>query len=307
MKALGLTYIFSNQHRILNMRKFLALALISVLIAACTGSQIASDSITPKPEAESTSQVVLMSEVEWGPLNPARGDNSPRAGKLWGDRTDSGASGFLVQFVDGFSSPPHIHNITYRGVAISGTVHNDDPNAEKMWLPKGSFWTQPAGGVHITAAEGSKNLAYIEIDSGPYLVLPPEKAFQSEDKPINVDASNIVWVDSEGMPASKNAAKVAFLWGSPQDGQMNGTLVKLPAGFTGNIRSNGSTFHAVVIQGQPQYQVSNETEVKTLVPGSYFGSKGKSVHQVSSNAKDESIIYVRTDGKFDIIQAQSKK
>jgi hypothetical protein len=247
-----------------------------------------------------------MSEVEWGPLNPARGDNSPRAGTLWGNRTNSGSSGFLVEFVDGFSSPPHIHNVTYRGVAISGTIHNDDPNAEKMWMPTGSFWTQPAGGVHITAAEGSKNQAYIEIDSGPYLVLPTEKAFSSDEKPINVDASNIVWVDSEGTPASKNKAKVAFLWGSPQDGQLNGTLVKLPAGFTGNIRSNGSTFRAVVIQGQPQYQVSNETDVKTLVPGSYFGSKGKSVHQVSSKTGEESIIYVRTDGNFDIIQAQSK-
>lgn len=283
------------------MRKFLALALISVLIAACTGSQVASDSITPKSEAESTSEVVLMSEVEWGPLNPARGDNSPRAGTLWGNRTDSGSSGFLVEFVDGFSSPPHIHNVTYRGVAINGTIHNDDPNAEKMWMPTGSFWTQPAGGVHITAAEGSKNLAYIEIEEGPYLVLPTEKAFQSEDKPINVDPSNIVWIDQPRMAASKNRAKVAFLWGSPQEGQLSGTLVKLPAGFAGNIRSSGSTFRAVVIQGKPQYQASNETNFKTLAPGSYFGSKGKSMHQVSSQAGEESIIYVRTDGKFDVI------
>jgi len=82
---------------------------------------------------------------------------------------------------------------------------------------------------------------------------------------------------------------------------LNGTLIKLPGGFTGKIRSHGSTFGAVVIQGQPQYQVPGETEVKALVPGSYFSLKAESVHQVSSKAGDESIIYVRTDDKFDVI------
>ncbi len=288
-----------------NIRTFLLLAL-TLFVTVLGSVQVASQSIDPKPEVEPISQVVLMSEVKWGALNPARGDNSPRAGTLWGDRTGSGPSGFLVKFVDGFSSPPHIHNITYRGVVISGTIHNDDPNAKKMWMPTGSFWTQPAGGVHITSAEGSNNLAYIEIEEGPYLVLPTEKAFFSDDKPINVDTSNIVWIDQPGMPASTNGAKVAFLWGKPQDNQLYGTLVKLPAGFTGKIRSR-STFHAVVIQGQPQYKVPSETEVKTLVPGSYFSSKGKSVHQISSKAREESIIYVRTDGKFQVISVQTKK
>ena len=85
---------------------------------------------------------------------------------------------------------------------------------------------------------------------------------------------------------------------------MNGTLSKLPAGFTGKIDSHGSTFRAVVIQGRLQYQMPGETDVKTLEPGSYFSSKGESVHQVSSEAGEESIIYVRTDGKFDVIPAK---
>jgi hypothetical protein len=144
-------------------------------------------------------------------------------------------------------------------------------------------------------------MAYIEIDKGPYLVLPPKEAFDRRERPINVDASNIVWVDLPGAPASANRPKVAFLWGKPQDGQLNGTLVKLPAGFTGKIKSHGSTFRAVVIKGRPQYQVLGETDVKTLEPGSYFGSNGESVHQVSSKAGAESIIYVRTEGKYNVI------
>jgi len=286
-----------------SMRTFLLLAL-ALGIFAYTSSQVAS------PATEPTSEVVLTSEVEWGPLNPARGDQSPRAGTLWGDRTDSGPSGFLVEFVEGFSSPPHIHNVTYRGVVISGLMHNDDPKARKMWLPTGSFWTQPAGEAHITAAKGRKNLAYIEIEEGPYLVRPAEEAFDNGERPVNVDksnlvwldASNITWVDQPTMPASANGPQVAFLWGNPQDGQMNGTLLKLPTGFTGKIRNQGSTFRAVVIQGRPNYQLSDKSDAQPLEPGSYFGSEGSSVHRVSCEIKKDCIVYVRTEGRLDIVQ-----
>ncbi|MDJ0510022.1 MAG: DUF4437 domain-containing protein [Crocosphaera sp.] len=250
-----------------------------------------------------------MSEVEWSPLNPARGDRSPQAGTLWGDRTSSGASGFLVKFVDGFSSPPHIHNVTYRGVAISGTIHNNDPNAEKMWLPKGSYWTQPAGDVHITSAKGSDNIAYIEIEEGPYLVLPPEKAFDSGEKSINVDESNIVWLDASNISwidkskisTSEEEPHLAFLWGNPEEVELNGTLLKLQPGFSGKIHSHASTLRAVVIQGQLQYEVLGKTKVKTLEPGSYLGSKGESVHQIACEAEEDCIIYVRAEGKYDVV------
>ncbi len=251
--------------------------------------------------AGGSQEVVLTSEVEWEQLNPARGDKSPQAGTLWGDRKGAVPTGFLAKFADGFSSPPHIHNVTYRAVVISGRIHNDDPDAAEMWMPAGSFWTQPKGEVHITAAKGATNVALVEIDRGPYLVLPPEEAFDSGERPINVDASNIVWVDPPGVTTSANGPKVAYLWGNLEDGQSIGTFVKLPAGFTGKIHSHGSTFRAVVVKGQPQYL---GYDVKTLKPGSYFGSKGETVHQISSKAGEESIIYVRTDGKYEVVPVQ---
>ena len=296
--------------RMKNLRTLLIVAL--ALLATTLGSvQVASQTAEPNPKADLSSQVVLTSEVEWGPLNPARGDQSPKAGTLWGDRTGAGPSGFLVQFVDGFSSPPHIHNVTYRGVVITGLIHNDDPGAENMWLPAGSFWTQPAGEVHITAAEGSHNLAYIEIEEGPYLVLPAKEAFDNGERPVNVDrsnlvwldASNIAWIDQPGTLASANSPKMAFLWGTPQDERLSGTLIKLPAGFTGKIRSHGSTFRAVAIQGRSQYQVPGESKVQTLEPGSYFGSEGETVHQVSCETAEECVIYVRAEGKFEVFPA----
>lgn len=251
--------------------------------------------------AAGSAEVVLASEVEWEQLNPARGDASPKAGTLWGDRKGTVPTGFLAKFVDGFSSPPHIHPVTYRAVVISGNIHNDDPDAAKMWMPSGSFWTQPKGEVHITAAKGSNNIALVEIDKAPYLVRSFKEAYDSGEKPVNVDASNIVWVDPPGLPASAHGPKIAFLWGNLQDGQSNGTFAKLPAGFTGKIHSHGSTFRAVVIKGQPQYLGS---DAKTLGPGSYFGSKGEAVHQIATQAGEESVIYVRTNGKYEVVPAQ---
>ena len=199
-------------------------------LAAVAMAGLAACSATPEPAAERTSEVVLTSEVEWGPLNPARGDRGPKAGTLWGDRTGPGPSGFLVEFLDGFESPPHIHNVSYRGVVLSGLIHNDDPNADDLWLPPGSFWTQPKGAVHVTAARGSHNLAYIEIEEGPYLVLPVEEEFDSGEVPVNVDRSNVVWLDQPGTPAAARGPRVAYLWGNPRDDRLSGALVELPAG-----------------------------------------------------------------------------
>ena len=284
------------------MRTQLLLTLASVLTAACTSQQFASDNIAPEQVAEPTNEVILASEIKWEQLNPARGDKSPMAATLWGDRMDSIPTGFLVKFVDGFSSPPHIHNTTYRAVVISGSIHNDDPEAAEMWMPAGSFWTQPKGEVHITAARGDTNVALVEIDKGPYLVLPITEAFDSGERPVNVDASNIVWVDPPGMSTSANGVKLAYLWGSQNDGLANGTFVKLPAGFSGKIHSQGSVFRAVVIKGQPRWG----TDDKTIDSGSYFGSEGETLHQISSKAGEEVIIYVRTDGKYDIIEDQTR-
>lgn len=265
---------------------------------ACDSNTVTSKVAETTEKATSTNKVVLASEIEWTPLNPARGDQSPQAGTLWGNRSKEVATGFLVKFKEGFSSPPHIHNVTYRGVVMEGLIHNDDPDAAKMWMPAGSFWTQPAGEAHITAAKESENMAFIEIQEGPYLVRPTEQAFDNGERPLNIDKSNIVWVDLEEESSAPNSPKIAYFWGNPQGKEAYGTLVKLPASFTGKIVSDASSFRAVVIQGQAQYQF--EKDDKTLDPGSYFSSEGKSTHLISADADKESILYIRTDGAFKV-------
>lgn len=285
----------------------LLIAFGSVLNACQNTKETPTTNKTQDVEIEATKAIVLLSEVDWEKLNPARGDQSPQAGTLWGDRKSTVATGFLAKFVDGFSSPPHIHNVSYRAIVIKGHIHNDDDDAKDMWMPPGSFWTQPAGEAHITAAKGDVNIAYVEIDNGPYLVKPINQAFDNGERPINIDKSNIVWLDASNtswINESTNA-EVSFIYGNPKEGHLYRNLIKLPAGFTGKIITKGSSFRAVVIEGLPNYKV-NKTETKTIEPGSYFSSEGgASVHEVTSKEDQESIIYIRTNGKY-IITSNKK-
>lgn len=251
-------------------------------------------SLTTQPLSADDHSVIATDKIEWGLLNPLRGDASPRAADLWGDRTKDTATGMLVKFKKGFSSPPHIHNITYRGVVIEGLMHNDDPSAEKMWLSAGSFWTQPAGESHITAADGQDNLIYLEIDSGPYLVLPAEEAFDNGERPINVDERNLVWLDARDVQwLEKSDIQVAYLWRRPE--LANGSFVKLPAGFKGTIR-NDAGLKAVVVRGKAFHQWGNEQNTTSLSPSSFFSSESKGEHKI--HVETEVILYINSNGRY---------
>ena len=248
----------------------------------------------PSADLAVSFELVPVSEVQWDALNPARGDQSPSAGTLYGDRNGPVATGFLFRPVDGFESPPHIHNETYRGVVISGLVHNDDPSAEPMWMPARSFWTQPKGLGHITSARGEDALAYIEIDQGPYLVMPPEEHFASGEEPINVHESNLVWVETAS-PAAPEGVRVAHLWNDRSHAQVGGTLVKIPAGVSVTVGSSGARLRGVVIAGVPHYARAGQRDSVRVAPGSYFGSQGEASHRLRAG-ENEAIVYVRTAG-----------
>lgn len=269
--------------------------ILCVIACACAGpSRTDGDDDS---SSRSDLEVLRVSDVEWEPLNPARGDQSPMAGTLWGDRHSAVATGFLLAPVDGFESPPHIHNVSYRGVVIRGLLHNADPDAKPMWMPTGSFWTQPRGGVHITAAEGASTLAYIEIDDGPYLVQPPDEEFSTGERPVNVHASNLVWVEAPGAWNPSTRPGIAYLWGRPTDGELNGRLIRLPAGFRGTLQTrDGATVRAVVIAGRVRLDAVAASAAEALEPGSYFSSGAGVVHELACDPSDECIVYVRTSG-----------
>ncbi len=208
---------------------------------------------------------------------------------------------FLRKFRICVAAPHSQHHVSRH--CSGGRLHNDDPDAAMMWMKEGSYWTQPASEVHITAARGS-SIAYVEIQSGPYLVKPAEDAFDRCEKPINIDASNTVWLDAANTSwittneNSANAAgpEMAFLWGDPNGEKINGTMLKSPAGFSGTINSSSETFRAVVIKGSTNLKLADE--VKALTPESYFGSQGEAVHEISCD--EESLVYIRAKGKYTI-------
>lgn len=244
-----------------------------------------------------TNKVVLSKDIQWQYLNPARGDKSPQAGTVWGDIRKNVASGYIGKFKDGFVSPPHIHNVTYRAIVISGSIHNDDPDAKPMWMPAGSFWSQPAGKVHITAAKGQGTTAYIEIDAGPYLVWSPKKAFDNGEQPINIDSSNMQWLDASKTKLIDSSApegtQIAFLWNKKG---IEGLLVKLPKGFKGNILSEGSIFRTIVIGKGIDYSFPTQEKPQELKTTNSFSSEGASTHIIS--AKEGTLLYIRTNGSL---------
>lgn len=271
-----------------------AILLVSIVTTAgCATTQAASTTGTPNTE------VLPASDVAWEHLNPARGDKGPRAATLWGDRNGNGPTGFLVRFVDGFSSPPHIHNVSYRGVVIHGLVHNNDPDAEPVWMPPGSYWTQPRGGVHITAARGGDTVAYIEIDEGPYLVRPVEQAFDAGEEPVNIDASRIAWTAAPGA----GGFELAPLWGNATDETPSGVFVKLPPGASGVLRGQGARLRAVVVRGRTGHRAAGHARTTTLEPGGYFGSTGPSTHRITCAAHQACVIYVRAQGEVQVTPA----
>lgn len=273
----------------------------NILIVLALVAGVFANAQTPTTDdIKSLNEVVTADNVEWGWLNPLRGDKSPAAGKLWGDRTKNGPAGFLVKFNKGFSSPPHIHNITYRGVVIKGLLHNDDENAAKQWLPAGSYWQQPAGEAHITAADDNENMAFLDIQEGPYLVKPTSEAFDNGERPINVDKSNLVWLNAKDIEwvSSKSNVATAFLWGSHEKNQLRATLLRLPAGFKGTIKNLSPNFRAVVISGGLTHQFSKKGAVNQLNAPSYFGAEENATSIIS--AEKETVLYIRSNGDYEV-------
>ncbi len=250
--------------------------------------------------------VIPVDEVTYQPLNPARGDASPQAGVLWGDITQDVPSGMLLKFGDGFSSPPHIHNITYRAIVISGAIHNDDPQAAKMWMEPGSYWTQPAGEPHITAAKpGETATAFLEILSGPYLVQGVGQEFNNGELPINLASRNLVWLSAEESVwiNTENpegpGPEVAVLWQSGEPTASNGSLLKLPPNSSVTLSVSEGSLKTVIIAGAVDHK-SIGRDATRLDAGGYIASDDNTDHEITCIADDNCVLYLRTKDGFTV-------
>ena len=106
----------------------------------------------------------------------------------------------------------------------------------------------------------------------------------------------LIWLnDSDLNWVLHKEVTVAFLWGQLAAQQANGTLVRLPQGFNGQIVTHADEFRAVVIKGQVAHKRASN---KHLSKGSYFGSRGSFVHHIST--VQEATLYLRHSGKYQI-------
>lgn len=236
-------------------------------------------------------------DLEAIPLNPDRGDAAPQASVLWGDIREDMASGTLLRFKDGFSSPPHIHNITYRAIVIEGDVHNAPPEEPQVWMGPGSFWAQAAGENHITEAKpGASALAFLEIQEGPYKVMPPEERFSSPDESVNLKAEDMEWtsVAGAGWADGDDAIEATSLWGSDEAGQPHGRLVRMGAGSSATITFADRALKAVVIDGSVEHSVEGVSDPVALGEGAYFSTNAAVPNSLNCTASS-CLVYLRTE------------
>ncbi len=244
-------------------------------------------------------EIIAPNEVGYIPLNPARGDAAPQAGVLWGDIRSDTASGTLLRFADGFSSPPHIHNITYRAVVIEGQLHNAAPDAAMNWMGAGSFWIQGAGEDHITAAKpGSSALAFLEIETGPYLVEPSSEAFRPPDASINLKSSDIEWssiADEKWITPNSAGTAVEFadLWGDASPEASRGRFIRLADDASVQLSFAASDLRAVIVKGTIEQQVPGVSNPASIGPGGFFRTNA-AIDNLVTCQTEECVLYLRT-------------
>ncbi len=85
------------------------------------------------------------------------------------------------------------------------------------------------------------------------------------------------------------------------DTDQKSLFVKLPKGYTGEIVSEGTVVHAVVISGELSYTMPETQDAKALDAGSYFGSTQKAIHTLANRSSEEVVVYVRTNGDMKIM------
>ncbi|MEM8524318.1 MAG: DUF4437 domain-containing protein [Bacteroidota bacterium] len=108
------------------MKKIFGILVVSSLIFSCQEQQKThTKQVIDRVKIENpTNQIGLSKDLNFIPLNPERCDKAPQAGAVYGNIRENVATGYIGKFKDGFSSPPHIHNITYRAIVMNGELHN---------------------------------------------------------------------------------------------------------------------------------------------------------------------------------------
>lgn len=123
---------------------------------------------------------------------------------------------------------------------------------------------------------------------------PTDQAYDTGQRPMNIDGSNIVWIDTT------SGAQIAYLWASQSNAPPSGTLIKLPRNFQGSLDTENSPVKAVVIQGQLKLRTMSIPSETTLSTASYFQTSNTPPIHLINNSDQDTILYLRTAGKIQL-------
>lgn len=99
--------------------------------------------------------------------------------------------------------------------------------------------------------------------------------------------------------------QMAVLWGDPAKGP-HGAFHKFKPGFNAGLHTHSADMHLVVIAGTLIAATEGGPE-KKLPPGSYEFQPHNAKHVTKCDAGSECVIFVVTNGKFDLVPAENKK
>ena len=135
------------------MLRYLSIAALTACLVATT------------PPADATELTVITAEnIEWGLLNPLRGDASPRAAALWG--TSDTAHGSLLKLPASFRGI--LYNTgTVKAVVVSGNMQLDNNVTVVNLTPSSFFAAGSPADLVISASE--ETVLYIHA-TGRYQV-----------------------------------------------------------------------------------------------------------------------------------------
>ena len=117
-------------------------------------------------------------------------------------------------------------------------------------------------------------------------------------------AEDIKWDTLKGSPPGAGVMS-ALLWGNMEKGPF-GALIKFPPGFKHPLHYHSSTLRAVVLKGAYIYVPEIGVE-KRLGPGSYFTYPALDRHSTRGAEDSETIFFVESSGKFDVMPIEEKK
>ena len=119
-------------------------------------------------------------------------------------------------------------------------------------------------------------------------------------KPVTMTPDQLKWVPN---PAA-TGVMMATAWGDPSKGPF-GAFNKFVAGFTAPLHTHSASTRIVVISGTMSMTGEDGKEIK-FPAGSFYTQPNTFPHVTKCLAGADCIIYIETDGKWDLKPVEAK-